>query len=54
MKRPDYHEWEELKVQLLRTHSESKKEVMQAEHIKLNYLLDRLGYQPFSEAEAVV
>ena len=54
MKRLDYREWEELKVQLSRTYSESKKAAMQAEHIKLIYLLNRLGYQPLSEEEAII
>jgi len=54
MKRLDYREWEELKVQLLRTYSESNKEAIRAEHIKLIYLLNHLGYKPAAEEDAVI
>jgi hypothetical protein len=50
----DRRQWEELKFQLLLTYAEVGSEGMKSEHLKLIYMLNRFGYNPRSDEDAVI
>jgi hypothetical protein len=54
VKKLDYHQWEELKVQLLRAYSDAGKEVRPVESLRLIHLLNQLGYHPGSHQDAPI
>jgi len=54
LKKLDYQEWEELKAQVMRTYSEAPTEFVPVEHAKLIYLLNRFGFQPTSDTDALL
>lgn len=54
MKILTYQEWEEFRAQVLPTYSQAPTDFMQAERTKLIFLLNRLGYEPATEHDALL